>query len=140
MVFAARVATAEMAGIPKMVVHGLADKDARALFGSVVPGPVDPLVHDEIVAKARGNPLALLELPRGITATRLAGGFGLPGAVGIPGTVEASFRDPRGHSPRRKGACCCWPPPNRSETGRCYGEPPAGWGSVLPPSRYPRRP
>ena len=49
-------------------------------------------VRDRIVAEAGGNPLALLELPRGLTAAELAGGFGMPGASALPGSVEESFR------------------------------------------------
>ena len=53
-------------------------------------------VRDQIIAEAHGNPLALLELPRGWTAAELAGGFGLPEAVSlsssISGTIEESFR------------------------------------------------
>ncbi len=39
----------------------------------------------------RGNPLALLELPQGMTATELAGGFGLLGAQDLSGRIEKSF-------------------------------------------------
>ena len=92
MVFAARVTTAELAGLPNTVVEGLAEEHARALLASVVRGPVDPRVRDEIVAETRGNPLALLELPRGMTAAQLAGGFGLPGALGVSASIEESFR------------------------------------------------
>jgi len=58
----------------------------------VLTGPLDELVRDQIVAETRGNPLALLELPRGLTAAELAGGFGLPGALSLPGRIEESFR------------------------------------------------
>ena len=43
-------------------------------------GALDERVRDQIVAETRGNPLALLELPRGLTPAELAGGFGLPDA------------------------------------------------------------
>ena len=39
-----------------------------------------------------GNPLALLELPRGLTPAELAGGFALPDAMPLAGRIEASFR------------------------------------------------
>ncbi len=52
---------------------------------------LDQRVRDRIVAETHGNPLALLELPRGLTATQLAGGFGLLGAQGLPGRIEESF-------------------------------------------------
>ena len=65
--------------------------DARALLGSAVRFMLDERVRDRIIAETRGNPLALLELPRGLTATQLAGGFGLLGAEGSPGRIEESF-------------------------------------------------
>ena len=92
MVFGARVTTAEMAGLPKALVEGLADEHARALLELVLSGPVDPRVRDEILAETSGNPLALLELPRGMTAVQLAGGFGLPGTLGLSASMEESFR------------------------------------------------
>lgn len=54
-------------GLPHLEVEGLADHDARALLSSVTPGRFDDQVRDRILAEARGNPLALLELPRGLT-------------------------------------------------------------------------
>ena len=65
--------------------------DARALLASAVGGPLDTRVRDRIVAETRGNPLALLELPRGMTPAELAGGFGLPDARGVQGRIEESF-------------------------------------------------
>jgi DNA-binding CsgD family transcriptional regulator len=90
LVFAARTPGAELAGLPELVVDGLADDDARALLEAALPGPLDPRVADLIVAETRGNPLALLELPRGLTPAELAGGFGLPGAP-LTGRIEESF-------------------------------------------------
>ena len=92
LVFAARMAGAELAGLPELVVEGLGEEDARALLESVLTAPVDARVRDLIVAETRGNPLALLELPRGLAPAELAGGFGLPGAVSLPGRIEDSFR------------------------------------------------
>ena len=91
LVFGARTPSAELAGLPELVVGGLADDDARVLLGSVLTGPVEARVRDRIVAEAGGNPLALLELPRSLTAAELAGGFGMPGASALPGSVEESF-------------------------------------------------
>ena len=81
----------ELGNIPVMVVGGLNDSDARALLDSVVPGRLDERVRDRIVAETRGNPLALLELPLGLTAAELAGGFGLPGARPLASVIEQSF-------------------------------------------------
>src|SRR5499427_6272858 len=72
-VFAAREPGAELGGLPELVVDGLGDIDARALLDAAVAGPLDERVRDLIVAETRGNPLALLELPRGLTPAELAG-------------------------------------------------------------------
>ena len=58
----------------------------------MLTGPVDARVREQIVAETRGNPLALLELPRAATPAQLAGGFGLPGALPLTGRIEDSFR------------------------------------------------
>ena len=100
MLFGARVPNPEMTGLPETVIGGLREEDARALLGSVLSGPVDRRVRDQIVAETGGNPLAILELPHGMTSVQLAGGFGLPGALGLSATIEESFRA-RGSSPRR---------------------------------------
>jgi DNA-binding CsgD family transcriptional regulator len=92
LVFGTRVEGVELAGLPELPVCGLPEHDARLLLEAVLPGPVDARVRDEIVAETRGNPLALLELPRGLTAAELAGGFGLPGALPLAGRIEDSFR------------------------------------------------
>jgi len=93
-VFAARESGTEqeLTGLPELVVDGLRAADARALLGSVIAGPLDERVRDRIVAETGGNPLALLELPRGLTAAELAGGFGLPHAPSLAGRIEESFR------------------------------------------------
>jgi len=82
----------ELEGLPRLVVEGLRNGDARALLGSVVRGPLDDRVRERIVAETHGNPLALLELPRGLTPAELAGGFGLLDAPGLSGRIEESFR------------------------------------------------
>jgi DNA-binding CsgD family transcriptional regulator/tetratricopeptide (TPR) repeat protein len=81
----------DLAGLPGLALEGLADADARALLASVIPGPLDERVRDRIIAESGGNPLALLELPRGMTAAQLAGGFGLPGAGPLSGRIEGIF-------------------------------------------------
>ena len=65
LVFAARDPGEELAGLPELEVGGLRDGDARALLDSALAGPLDARVRDLIVAETQGNPLALLELPRG---------------------------------------------------------------------------
>ena len=81
----------EPMGLPVLAVGGLRPVDARALLASAVSGPLDTRVRDRIVAETRGNPLALLELPRGMTPAELAGGFGLPDARALQGRIEESF-------------------------------------------------
>jgi DNA-binding CsgD family transcriptional regulator len=92
LVFAARVPSDDLAGVPELVVEGLREDDARALLDSVLTGPLDARVRAQLVTETRGNPLALLELPRGATPAELAGGFALPSAMPLSGSIEESFR------------------------------------------------
>src|SRR5262249_6365829 len=92
LVFAARGPDNELAGLPGLGVGGVRHSDAPALLDSALPGPLDDRVRDQIVAETQGNPLALLELPRGLTPAELAGGFGLPGAAPLMERIEESFR------------------------------------------------
>ncbi|WP_099248297.1 LuxR family transcriptional regulator [Mycobacterium sp. shizuoka-1] len=92
LVFAARDDGAEvLAGLPELTVGGLSDSDARALLDSVLLGGIDPPVRDRIVAETRGNPLALLEVPRNFSSTELAGGFWLAGSASSPGAIETGY-------------------------------------------------
>jgi DNA-binding CsgD family transcriptional regulator len=81
----------ELAGLPQLTVPGLADPDARALLASAVHGRLDPQVRDRIVAETRGNPLALLQLPRGRAPADLAGGFWLSDTRPVASRIEHSF-------------------------------------------------
>jgi len=81
----------DLGTLPVMVVGGLSDADARALLDSATPGRLDERVRDRVVAESHGNPLALLELPKGLTAAELAGGFGRPDARPLAGLIEQSF-------------------------------------------------
>ena len=92
MLFAAREPSDVLAGLPELVLEGLGGADARALLTSVTPGRLDERVSEELLAEARGNPLALLELPRGLSPAQLAGGFGLPTALSLSGRIEESFQ------------------------------------------------
>ena len=89
LVFATREPGEEFRGLPELLVGGLGEGDARELLGSVIGGPLDERVRDRIVAETRGNPLALLELPRGVPGD-------CPVAArscrGLPGRIEESFR------------------------------------------------
>jgi len=91
MLFAAREPADLWMGLPELVVDRLQHDDARKLLASVIPGRLDERVADQLLAETQGNPLALLELTRGLSPAQLAGGFGLPGAVSVPNRIEESF-------------------------------------------------
>jgi DNA-binding CsgD family transcriptional regulator len=91
LVFATREVGAPLARLPELHVGPLGYRDARTLLEAVLPGPVDDQVLQRLIAEAHGNPLALLEMPRGFTPTQLAGGFGLPGALPVSEQMVNSF-------------------------------------------------
>jgi hypothetical protein len=82
----------QLAGLPELRLRGLPDASAGELLASVLTAPLDERVRARILAETRGNPLALLELPRGWSPAVLAGGFGVPGDGSLPDLIEASFR------------------------------------------------
>lgn len=82
---------AVLTGLPELALRGLSDNDARELLDSVLLGGIDAPVRDRIVAETRGNPLALLEVPRNVSTTDLAGGFWLAGSAASPGEIEKSY-------------------------------------------------
>lgn len=92
LVFAAREASSipALAALPSHHLHGLGEPDARTLLGTAVRAPLDERVRDRILAEARGNPLALVELPRTAGLAGMAGGFAQPASV--PAVIEQSFR------------------------------------------------
>jgi DNA-binding CsgD family transcriptional regulator len=81
----------ELAGFPELPLDGLDARAAHGLLMSVTPGRLDEAIRDRIVAEARGNPLALLELSRGTSAADLAGGFALPGTSDLPDQIEDHY-------------------------------------------------
>ena len=91
MVFGARERLSSLAGLAEVAVEPLGHRDARALLDSVLPGRMDERVLERIVAETRGNPLALLELPRGLTPAQLASGLGLAAALPLSIGIERSF-------------------------------------------------
>ena len=82
----------ELAGLPELRLEGLSEAHADALLASVISGPLDERVRERIVAETHGNPLALLELPHGLSPADLAGGFALTAALPLPSRIEESFR------------------------------------------------
>ena len=81
----------ELAGLPELQIGGLNTEDARRLFESVVSGPTDPLVRDRIISETRGNPLALLELPRAWTTAELVEGLSESAGIPLTGRLESAF-------------------------------------------------
>src|ERR687894_162498 len=78
-------------GLPELVIEGLATEEARLLLDASIPGPLDERVKARILGEADGNPLALLELPRGLKPIAEAGGFGLPGKLPLASRIEQGF-------------------------------------------------
>ncbi len=91
-VIGTRAPSPELAGLPELAVDGLGEDDARTLLASVLTVHVDERVLDRLVSETHGNPLAVLELPRGLTAAELAGGFASPSRGELSGSIEESFR------------------------------------------------
>lgn len=93
LVFTVRAQTSDhgLLGLPEVILEGLDDHDATTLLRSAVVGPIDDLVLARIVAETRGNPLALLEIPRGLSPAELSGGFVLPTSGPLAGQIENSF-------------------------------------------------
>jgi DNA-binding CsgD family transcriptional regulator len=91
-VFAAREVGQALRGLPEVHVEPLGHRDARALLESVLAGPLDDQVLERLIVETRGNPLALVELPRGLTSSQLAGGFGVTAAGPMHAGIEESFQ------------------------------------------------
>ena len=91
MVFAARESIDSLRGLAELRVAPLGHRDARLLLESVLPGRMDDRVLERILVETRGNPLALIELPRGLTPGQLAAGFGLAAALPLSAGIEQSF-------------------------------------------------
>jgi DNA-binding CsgD family transcriptional regulator len=91
LVFATRERGETLSGLPELHLAPLERRHARALLESVLPAPLDERVLERIVAETRGNPLALLELPRGLSPTQLAGGFGLPTTAPLSVGIEGRY-------------------------------------------------
>jgi DNA-binding CsgD family transcriptional regulator len=91
LIFATQLATEELSGLAELHLDGLSNADARTLLDRALNAPLDPVIREQIVTESRGNPLALLELPRGITPAQLAGGFALPAVMPVASCLEDSF-------------------------------------------------
>jgi DNA-binding CsgD family transcriptional regulator len=89
-VLAMRTVGEVFAGLPQLAVEGLGDEDARDLLRLSTPGRLDERVRDQLIAEARGNPLALRELPRALSPAEIAGGFALTGSMPLESRIEQS--------------------------------------------------
>jgi hypothetical protein len=140
LVFAARAAGEELAGLPMLAVEPLRDGDARALLDSAVTGPLDARVRDRIVAEARGNPLALVELPRALTPRNWPVDSGCPARTRCPGESRPASSGSLTRCPPRPSASSSWRRPIRSGTQCWCGGPPNVSGSAPEPRRPQPRP
>ena len=135
MLFAVREPSAEqeLDGLPELVLGGLGDADARVLLDAAVPGGLDEEVRERILAETRGNPLALLELPRGLTPAELAGGFGLPDEPELSSRIEQTFlRRVQALPPETQTGAARRSGRSRRGRNRDRARPPAGWESAPP--------
>lgn len=78
-------------GLPELLIRGLDAEHARSLLEAMIAGPLDERVKARILDETRGNPLALIELPRGMTPAELAGGFAFPNPRHLTSRIERSF-------------------------------------------------
>jgi DNA-binding CsgD family transcriptional regulator len=82
--------TFEGRGLPELLVSGLADEDARALL-SDSSDEIGSSVRERVLVEAAGNPLALLELPAGLSDEQRAGIEALPESIPLTARVQAAF-------------------------------------------------
>ncbi|HSD01249.1 MAG TPA: AAA family ATPase [Gaiellales bacterium] len=80
------------AGLPELRIGGLDETAAPDLLAER-SGSLSPEVRRQLVAIAGGNPLALLELPTGLSEDQLAGRSPLGDALPVTRTIEAAFLD-----------------------------------------------
>jgi DNA-binding CsgD family transcriptional regulator len=92
LVIAVREPGADLQGLPELAVGGLPEAYARELLASVVRRPLDERVRERVLDEARGNPLALLELPRDGSVADLADGFRLRGTPSLGSRLQETFR------------------------------------------------
>ena len=102
LVFAVREQSGEqvLAGLPELAIGGLTPEHARLLLNAMIPGPLDEQVKARILDETRGNPLALIELPRGKTPAELAGGFAFPDQGHLTTRIEHTFLERARKLPR----------------------------------------
>jgi DNA-binding CsgD family transcriptional regulator len=98
MVFAARTGESGVApftptGLPVLQLGGLDDETARRLLDEGSGRALPREVADRLVRDTGGNPLALLELPTGLSPAQLQGKAPLPHQLALTAGVERAFLD-----------------------------------------------
>ena len=119
-----------LAGLPELVVGGLDDEAAMELLASLAPGPLSPAVGARIVAETGGNPLALVELARGLSPAQLAGAEVLPEPLPASGSLDKAFGCRVGRLAPEARLLMAVARPSRPAPGRCCGARPGSWGSI----------
>jgi DNA-binding CsgD family transcriptional regulator/tetratricopeptide (TPR) repeat protein len=79
-------------GLPALELEGLDEADAEALLTRRLEGHASPDVVSTLLRTARGNPLALLELPAALSTDQLEGAEPILGPPPVRPAVEESFR------------------------------------------------
>jgi DNA-binding CsgD family transcriptional regulator len=92
LVFASREIVGELESVPELQLGGLSTSDSRTLLDSLLLGRLDDAIRDRLLAEAHGNPLALIELPRAVTAAEAAAGIVHRTRASLTARIEGSFR------------------------------------------------
>ena len=88
LVFASRDPLDELDGVPELHLGGLGPTESRVLLDLVLMGHLDGTIRDRFLAETHGNPLALIELSRTLTAA----GTPRPQGDSLSARLEGSFR------------------------------------------------
>ncbi len=84
-------------GIPELVIHGLNAAAAGDLLDEHAATPVPRRVRDALMKQTGGNALALIELPKALSASQLSGQAPLPAPLPLTVNVQRVFLDRCGH-------------------------------------------
>src|SRR5215472_3583168 len=88
----------EGAGLPELTLAGLDQRSAAHILAARAR-QASPSVRDRLLTEADGNPLALLELPSGLSEEQLQGLVPLPDAIPLTPRLEGLFRQRIGQLP-----------------------------------------
>ncbi|MFD0638184.1 hypothetical protein ACFQ9X_48195 [Catenulispora yoronensis] len=103
-------------GLVEFELAPLDDDSAHLLLGARFPG-LAAKVRARIVAEARGNPLALLELPAELTAPQRSATEDLPVVLSLGERTRALYVTRVTALPEAAAGCCCsprWPTARKS--------------------------